>query len=250
MDVTDVTRGTLAYYEQGAEQFRAGTWDHDVSQNIGALLRHLAGPPPLSILDFGCGPGRDLAAFAALGHRVVGLEGAAPFVAMARAAGHEVWQQDFLTRSCRRRISMECLPMRRCFMCLRLCCRVCSRACTAHCGPAVCCSAPTRTVTTRRVGTAIATASITTSRAGGAIRRRQISPSSSTTIDRPACRASSNPGWPACGAGRSRHPADSAAISPTMPSRQRPERGSRWCRTTARWCPAVGSAAPARCSRG
>ncbi|MGA8709538.1 MAG: class I SAM-dependent methyltransferase [Steroidobacteraceae bacterium] len=96
MDVTDVTRGTLAYYEQGAEQFRAGTWDHDVSQNIGALLRHLAGPPPLSILDFGCGPGRDLAAFAALGHRVVGLEGAAPFVAMARAAGHEVWQQDFL----------------------------------------------------------------------------------------------------------------------------------------------------------
>lgn len=96
MDITDVTRGTLAYYEQGAEQFRAGTWDHDVSQNIGALLRHLAGPPPLSILDFGCGPGRDLAAFAALGHRAVGLEGAAPFVAMARAAGHEVWQQDFL----------------------------------------------------------------------------------------------------------------------------------------------------------
>lgn len=96
MDMTDVTRGTLAYYEQGAEQFRAGTWDHDVSQNIGALLRHLAGPPPLSILDFGCGPGRDLAAFASLGHRVVGLEGAAPFVAMARAAGHEVWQQDFL----------------------------------------------------------------------------------------------------------------------------------------------------------
>ncbi len=93
---TDKTRRTLDYYEQGAEQFRAGTWDHDVSQNIGALLRHMAGPPPFSILDFGCGPGRDLAAFAALGHRVVGLEGAAPFVAMARAAGHEVWQQDFL----------------------------------------------------------------------------------------------------------------------------------------------------------
>jgi SAM-dependent methyltransferase len=38
-----------------------------------------------------------LATLTQLGHHAIGLEGAAPFVAMARAAtGCEVWQQDFL----------------------------------------------------------------------------------------------------------------------------------------------------------
>jgi SAM-dependent methyltransferase len=95
-ELRQITSGTLAYYEQSAERFRAGTSDHDVSQNIGALLRHIVGQPPFTILDFGCGPGRDLKALTALGHTAIGLEGAAPFVAMARATGCEVWQQDFL----------------------------------------------------------------------------------------------------------------------------------------------------------
>jgi SAM-dependent methyltransferase len=68
-----------------------------VSQNIAALLEAIEGRPPFAILDFGCGPGRDLRTFADLGHVSVGLEGAAPFAAMARAhSGREVWQQDFL----------------------------------------------------------------------------------------------------------------------------------------------------------
>ena len=88
---------TLEHYRAHAEDFRQGTRDHDVSQNIAALLQHIAGPAPFTILDFGCGPGRDLATLTQLGHRAIGLEGAAPFVAMARAAtGCEVWQQDFL----------------------------------------------------------------------------------------------------------------------------------------------------------
>jgi SAM-dependent methyltransferase len=88
---------TLAHYEQRAEEFRAATRDHDVSQNIAALLRHIEGEAPFVILDFGCGPGRDLRAFVALGHSAIGLEGAAGFAAMARAeSGCEVWQQDFL----------------------------------------------------------------------------------------------------------------------------------------------------------
>jgi SAM-dependent methyltransferase len=88
---------TLAYYNQRAEDFRAGTRDHDVSQNINALLRHIVGQPPFTLLDFGCGPGRDLKAFADLGHRVIGLDGAAAFADMARAhSGCEVWHQDFL----------------------------------------------------------------------------------------------------------------------------------------------------------
>lgn len=88
---------TLDHYREHAQAFREGTREHDVSQNIAALLQHIVGPPPFSILDFGCGPGRDLATFTQLGHRAVGLDGADPFVTMARAdTGCEVWQQDFL----------------------------------------------------------------------------------------------------------------------------------------------------------
>ena len=88
---------TLAHYEQCAEEFRGATRDHDVSQNLASLLRHVEGEPPFTILDFGCGPGRDLTSLAGLGHTAIGLDGAAGFVAMARAeAGCEVWQQDFL----------------------------------------------------------------------------------------------------------------------------------------------------------
>ena len=88
---------TLAHYQRSAEAFEAGTRDHDVSQNIQALLRHLPARPRLAILDFGCGPGRDLCAFKALGHAPVGLDGCATFVDMARqASGCEVWLQDFL----------------------------------------------------------------------------------------------------------------------------------------------------------
>ena len=68
-----------------------------MSQNIGELLRHLEGAPPFTILDLGCGPGRDLKALSALGHVAVGLEGAPSFAAMARAhSGCEVLEQDFL----------------------------------------------------------------------------------------------------------------------------------------------------------
>jgi SAM-dependent methyltransferase len=55
------------------------------------------GMPPFTILDFGCGPGRDLEAFADLGHVAIGLEGAERFAAMARDhSGCTVWRQDFL----------------------------------------------------------------------------------------------------------------------------------------------------------
>ena len=96
-EVRETTARTLAYYENRAEEFRAGTKDHDVSQNIAALLRHIQGEPPFTILDFGCGPGRDLKTLTALGHTAIGLDGSTAFVAMARAdTGCEIWQQDFL----------------------------------------------------------------------------------------------------------------------------------------------------------
>lgn len=96
-DLREITATTLGHYERNAEAFWRGTRDHDVSQNIAELLRHIEGVPPFTILDFGCGPGRDLKAFTALGHNAVGLEGAARFAEMARRySGCEVWQQDFL----------------------------------------------------------------------------------------------------------------------------------------------------------
>ena len=96
-DLQRISGATLEHYEQRAEDFWRGTREHDVSQNIAALLRHLEGGPPFTILDLGCGPGRDLKAFRELGHLAIGLEGALRFAAMARAySGCEVWEQDFL----------------------------------------------------------------------------------------------------------------------------------------------------------
>jgi SAM-dependent methyltransferase len=96
-DLERIARVTLEYYDERAEDFWEGTRDHDVSQNVAALLEAIEGEPPFTILDLGCGPGRDLKAFAELGHVAVGVEGAARFAAMARAhSGCEVWQQDFL----------------------------------------------------------------------------------------------------------------------------------------------------------
>ena len=94
------TRRTLAHYDAAAQAFEAGTRGHDVSQNYAAFLGHMEGSPPFTLLDFGCGPGRDLAYFRSLGHEAVGLDGAASFVAMARSAtGCEVLHQYFLDLS-------------------------------------------------------------------------------------------------------------------------------------------------------
>ncbi len=96
-DLARISGETLAHYDQRAADFWAGTRWHDVSQNIGSLLRHITANPPFTILDFGCGPGRDLAAFAKLGHIAIGLEGSERFATMAREfSGCEVWRQDFL----------------------------------------------------------------------------------------------------------------------------------------------------------
>ncbi len=97
--LSEISASTLGHYEQRAEQFWEGTRDHDVSQNRDALLRHLS-VNPARILDFGCGPGRDLIAFTNAGHEAIGLDGAAAFCTMARShSGCEVLHQDFLALS-------------------------------------------------------------------------------------------------------------------------------------------------------
>jgi SAM-dependent methyltransferase len=96
-ELAETSALTLGHYNEHAESFWRGTKDHDVSQNRAALLEYLSGAPPYRILDFGCGPGRDLKYFKELGHEAIGLEGAENFVEHARSySGCEVWQQDFL----------------------------------------------------------------------------------------------------------------------------------------------------------
>jgi SAM-dependent methyltransferase len=96
-DLRRIATRTLGHYNGRAQAFWEGTRDHDVSQNIAALLQHIEAAPPFELLDFGCGPGRDLATFKALGHRATGLDGSPPLAALAREnSGCEVLEQNFL----------------------------------------------------------------------------------------------------------------------------------------------------------
>jgi SAM-dependent methyltransferase len=96
-DLAAISKTTVGHYNSSSSSFWEGTKDHDVSQNISALLQSIDGDGPHTVLDFGCGPGRDLATFKALGHCPVGLEGSPNFCKMAREYSQcEVWNQDFL----------------------------------------------------------------------------------------------------------------------------------------------------------
>lgn len=96
-DLKQIAAATLAHYDRNAQAFWQGTRDHDVSQNIDALLHAIEAAPPFELLDLGCGPGRDLATFTARGHRATGLEGSPQLAAMARAhSGCEVLGQNLL----------------------------------------------------------------------------------------------------------------------------------------------------------
>ncbi|MCH2172990.1 class I SAM-dependent methyltransferase [Myxococcota bacterium] len=93
----EITHTTLDDYDNRADGFWSGTRNHDVSQNIDALLSELRAPAPARILDLGCGPGRDLMEFIRRGHDPIGLDGSETFAQMARThAACEVWLQDFL----------------------------------------------------------------------------------------------------------------------------------------------------------
>lgn len=100
LDLKRMTESTVSHYDQKAEAFWQGTKDHDVCQNRSALLEACLNngePRQLTILDFGCGPGRDLIYFAEQGHTAVGLDGSEELAKLARKhSGCQVWVQDFI----------------------------------------------------------------------------------------------------------------------------------------------------------
>ena len=75
--------GTLAYYDQNADAFVAGTQAADMSGQYALFLPYLT--PGCKILDLGCGSGRDSAYFASLGFAVTAVDGSEALCKRAKA---------------------------------------------------------------------------------------------------------------------------------------------------------------------
>ena len=73
---------TLNYYAQNAQEFIAGTIGIDMSHVHRRFLAHM--PPEGSILDLGCGSGRDSKFFAELGYHVTAVDGSAELCTRAQ----------------------------------------------------------------------------------------------------------------------------------------------------------------------
>ena len=160
----------------------------------------IEGEAPFTILDLGCGPGRDLARFVERGHTAVGLDGAKAFVEMAGAqTGCEVLHQNF--------IELELPPARfdgvfanaSLFHAPRAALGDLLRALHASLKPRGVLFASNPAAKTRTASTASATAASTTSRTGVPASPRRASRRFATTTARRACHASSSPGWRRCG---------------------------------------------------
>jgi SAM-dependent methyltransferase len=80
----DVVAASVATYSEHVDLFEAYS-AHAAAATFAQFAAHLA--PHATVLDAGCGPGRDLARLTALGHRGVGLDLNADFARKARRHG-------------------------------------------------------------------------------------------------------------------------------------------------------------------
>ena len=85
---------TLNYYDKNAEAFANSTTDIEFSETQDAFLSELK--EGASILDFGCGSGRDTRYFLQKGYQVSALDGSAQLCRIAEEnTGIDVTQMDF-----------------------------------------------------------------------------------------------------------------------------------------------------------
>eukprot|EP01138_Halocafeteria_seosinensis_P011069 gb/GECG01011305.1/.p1 GENE.gb/GECG01011305.1/~~gb/GECG01011305.1/.p1 ORF type:complete len:213 (+),score=21.32 gb/GECG01011305.1/:1-639(+) len=96
-----VSANTIANYSSRFDSYEKMTKNRDVSEAYSFFTSRLPEKHTTvhchSILDLGCGPGRDLAKFAEMGYHVIGLDGCPEFCQLAEAnSNSEVWKQDFL----------------------------------------------------------------------------------------------------------------------------------------------------------
>lgn len=85
---------TINYYNENADQFFATTYQVDMSSLYQSFLKYL--PRYASILDLGCGSGRDALAFKNFGHQVEAIDYSEELVAKAKQlTGINVRQQSF-----------------------------------------------------------------------------------------------------------------------------------------------------------
>jgi SAM-dependent methyltransferase len=96
----EIAQRTISHYDSSAEAIHAATRDDDVSAHHEAFLGAIERSPPFTLLDLGCGPGRDLAYFHSLGHKATGLDGSPRMAEIARTnSGCEVLVQNLLELS-------------------------------------------------------------------------------------------------------------------------------------------------------
>jgi SAM-dependent methyltransferase len=85
---------TIEYYNKHAEEFTASTFKVEMESLYAPFLRYL--PEQASILDLGCGSGRDSFAFKNKGYQVEAIDYSAELVKKAKElTGIEVRQQSF-----------------------------------------------------------------------------------------------------------------------------------------------------------
>ena len=85
---------TIEYYEKNAQDFAASTADIEFSELQDTFLAELK--KGASVLDFGCGSGRDTCYFLKKGYKVTALDGSATLCRIAEEkTGIPVIQMDF-----------------------------------------------------------------------------------------------------------------------------------------------------------